>query len=296
MKIMITGAGGVVGKELSSLLTLNKNYEIFLLSNSNIKNKNKRKLKIIKHDLTKPLISLYKIDVLIHCAAKNPLSKTGKSMTNIFKKNIQMTKNLIHFANEKNIKKIIFLSSMDVYGNIKNKNVLENQKKIQPSLYGKSKFFSEKLFSANSNKFKTISLRIPGIFSQDISRNGPLITNIVKKMIKNEDVHIYNFDKQFNNIADPQELARFIKFIIYKKFAKSEVYNFSASKPLKFIQVINLIKRILKSKSKIFVVKKKERSFTISNKKLQKDFNFKITSTENIIKRNCKKIYNQNLR
>ena len=45
MKIMITGAGGVVGKELSSLLTLNKNYEIFLLSNSNIKNKNKRKLK-----------------------------------------------------------------------------------------------------------------------------------------------------------------------------------------------------------------------------------------------------------
>ena len=77
-------------------------------------------------------------------------------------------------------------------------------------------------------------------------------------MIKNEDVHIYNFDKQFNNIADPQELARFIKFIIYKKFAKSEVYNFSASKPLKFIQVINLIKRILKSKSKIFVVKKRK--------------------------------------
>ena len=80
-------------------------------------------------------------------------------------------------------------------------------------------------------------------------------------MIKNEDVHIYNFDKQFNNIADPQELARFIKFIIYKKFAKSEVYNFSASKPLKFIQVINLIKRILKSKSKIFLVKKKEKVF-----------------------------------
>ena len=58
MKILITGAGGVVGKELSSLLTQNKNYEIFLLSNSNIKNKKKRKLKIIKHDLTKPLVCL----------------------------------------------------------------------------------------------------------------------------------------------------------------------------------------------------------------------------------------------
>ena len=290
MKIMITGAGGVVGKELSSLLTQNKNYEIFLLSNSNIKNKKKKKLKIIKHDLTKPLVCLYKIDLLIHCAAKNPLSKTGKNMTNIFKKNIQMTKNLIHFANEKNIKKIIFLSSMDVYGNIKTKNVSESQKKIKSSLYGKSKFFSEKLFSANSNKFKTISLRIPGIFSQDITRNGPLITNIVKKMIKNEDVRIYNFNKQFNNIADPIELARFINFIINKKFVKSEVYNFSASKPLKFIQVINLIKKILKSKSKILVVKKKKSSFTISNKKLRKDFNFRITSTENIKKRNCKKI------
>ena len=77
---------------------------------------------------------------------------------------------------------------------------------------------------------------------------------------------------------------------------KSEAYNFSASKPLKFIQVINLIKRILNSKSKIFIVKKKKSSFTISNKKIRKDFNFRITSTENIIKRNCKKIYNQNLK
>ena len=161
---MITGAGGVVGKELSSLLTLNKNYEIFLLSNSNIKNKNKRKLKIIKHDLTKPLISLYKIDVLIHCAAKNPLSKTGKSMTNIFKKNIQMTKNLIHFANEKNIKKIIFLSSMDVYGNIKNKNVLENQKKYNPVYMENQNFFQKNYFLPILINLKLLAYEYLGSF------------------------------------------------------------------------------------------------------------------------------------
>ncbi len=293
---MITGASGVVGKELSNLLIQNKKLEICLLSNSNIKQKKKNKLKIIKHDLTKPLICSYKIDILIHCAAKNPLSKTGKKMNIIFKKNVQMTKNLINFANKKNIKKIIFLSSMDVYGNIKNKNVLEGQKKCRPTLYGKSKFLSEKLFSNTSNKFRTISLRIPGIFSQNITRNGPLITNIVKKMIKNEDVHIYNYNDKFNNIADPTELARFINFVINKKFVKSDAYNFSASEPLKFIQVVNLIKKILKSKSKIFFVKKKKNSFTISNQKIRKNFNFKITSTKNIIERNCKKIYNQNLR
>ena len=57
-----------------------------------------------------------------------------------------MTKNLVHFANEKNIKKIIFLSSMDVYGNIKNKNVLESQKKYNPVYMVNPNFFQKNYF------------------------------------------------------------------------------------------------------------------------------------------------------
>ena len=46
MNLMITGASGVVGKELSNLLIQNKKLEICLLSNSNIKQKKKINLKL----------------------------------------------------------------------------------------------------------------------------------------------------------------------------------------------------------------------------------------------------------
>ena len=298
MKIMITGASGILGKELSHILKKNKKNKIFLLSNSKIKIKNKKdKFTVLKQDLTKPLVFNLKIDAIVHCASKNPLSNTDRKMKTIYQKNIKMTKNLIEFANKNDVKKIIFLSSMDIYGSVHTKIVFESQKKIKPSLYGKSKFLSEELFCDRKNKFKAVCLRLPGVFTVNISRKRqPLIINILKKILTNENVDIYNYKDKFNNIADPIELSRFINFVINKKLMKSDAYNFSASKPLKFIQVINLIKKILKSNSKIFVVKKKKRSFMISNKKLIKDFNFRITSTENIIKRNCKKIYFQNIR
>lgn len=294
MKIMITGASGVVGKELAYQLRKNKKNKIFLLSNSNIKIK-KGKFKFIKHDLTLPLSFRNNIDVIIHCASKNPLSKTDRKMETIYKKNFKMTKNLIKFSNENNVKKIIFLSSMDVYGKIKNKIVFENQKKLNVSLYGKSKYLSEKYFCDKKNKFKAICLRIPGVFTASISRKRqPLIINILKKVLKNENVDIYNSNKNFNNIIDPQEIAKFINIAIKIDLSRSDYYNFCASKPIKFINVINLIKKIFKSESKIIIKSSKKNSFIISNRKIKNYFNFKISTTKNIIRRNCQKILIQN--
>ena len=60
-----------------------------------------------------------KTDAIIHCAAKTPLSKTGIKRKIIYKENTKITKNLIKFSNENNVKKLIFLSSVNVYGLIK---------------------------------------------------------------------------------------------------------------------------------------------------------------------------------
>ena len=72
---MITGASGIVGKELAHQLKKNEKYKIFLLSNSKIKIKNKKdKFTVLKQDLTKPLVFNLKMDTIVHCASKNPLS------------------------------------------------------------------------------------------------------------------------------------------------------------------------------------------------------------------------------
>ena len=291
MKIMLTGANGIVGKEIANRLINNKEYELFLLSNSkiNIKNK-KKKIKLLKQDLTKPIRFQLKTDVIIHCAAKNPLSKKGNDMKSIYEKNLKITKNLIKFSNENSVKKMIFLSSVNVYGLIKKKIVTENFKPNKPCLYGKSKFFSEKLFNEKKNKFKTISLRIPGVLALNLSKNQPLMVNMVKKIINGENVYAYNLNSKFNNITDSYEIAKFINIILRKKNIKTSIYNFSASRPMQVMHVINLIKRIFKSRSKVIQKKLNKSSFVISNKKIKNDFNIKISTTKNIITRCCRKI------
>ena len=144
---MLTGVNGIVGREIANQLIKNKEYELFFLSNSKINIKSKKKIKLLKQDLTKPIRFQLKTDAIIHCASKTPLSKVGGDMKKIYDKNIKITKNLIKFSNKNNVKKIIFLSSMNVYGLIKKRVVTENFIPNKPCLYGKSKFFSEKLFN-----------------------------------------------------------------------------------------------------------------------------------------------------
>ena len=85
-------------------------------------------MNFVQQDITKPIKLKTKIDALIHCAAKHPFSISGNSMKKIYNTNIKMTKNLIKFSNKNNDEKIFFLSTISVYGTIKNKIVNEEQK------------------------------------------------------------------------------------------------------------------------------------------------------------------------
>ena len=188
------------------------------------------------------------------------------------------------------LKKIIFLSSTDVYGLIKKDVVFENQKPFKSNLYGKSKFFSEQLFCKKNNKFKAICLRIPSVITFNLIKNNPLIIRIIKKIIKNEKIFSYNLNKKFNNILDVKEIVKLINIIFKKKKITNQIYNFSASYPVKFVNMINLIKKLLNSKSQIIRTVPKKKSFTISNKKLSGDFDYDISSTNKIIIRSCQKL------
>ena len=282
MKILITGANGEIGKEIANILFKNKKYTLGLLGNK----KNKKKSNYFNQNLLKPIKLNFKPQIIIHCAAKHPNSKTGGDMKNIYLTNIKITKNLINFANKNNVKSVFFLSSIAVYGQTRNATIIEKQKPFEQNLYEKSKFVSEKLFHKKNNKFQTICLRIPGVFTSNLKKNYPLITKILKEIKSNKKLEIYNSNKKFNNVVDVVEITNFINFLLNKKKAQSGVYNFSASKPIKFIHVIKIMKKLFKSKSIVINKISDKKSFIISNKKIKKFFNFTPASTKSILQRN----------
>ena len=280
MKVLVTGCDGNIGKLISkSLLFTNKN--LLLLFNYK-KNKKDYKNKIYRN-LTKPLKIKSNVDTIIHCASKTPNSST-ENLKKIYSTNLKITKSIIDFANKNRVKRIIFFSSIDVYGSTNKKIVTETDQPVKPNFYARSKVISERMFCKKKNKFKSICLRIPGFLNPNTKKNYPMITSLIGKIKKNKKIKIYNSKQKFNNILDIDELLTFLRFIQNKQ-VNSNIFNLSASKPIYFIDLINMIKKKLSSKSIIFEINDKKKSFVISVSKIDKVLNFKTSSTKKIMSR-----------
>lgn len=280
MKILITGTDGAIGKELSNLFS---ETQFDVLKHTKKKKNIKSKNFFFCQDLSKKFQLNEKINIIIHCAGSN--KKTFKNnKKNIFNKNLKIIKNLIEFSNRNCVNKFFFLSSVDVYGEIKKKIIFENCTGKKISLYGKLKLASEKALFNKSNKFSLIALRLPGVLTILDSKQKPYLINLIQKMKKNKKIEIYNPKSLFNNTLDVKEIFEVIKYMINKNI-KSSIYNLSASKPIFFDKIVELLKKKIGYKKNILIVKNKKNSFTIDNKKIIKETGVKINSTDKIVKR-----------
>lgn len=123
MKILITGATGLVGKKLCTRLRENSNHELRLLTRSPNRYKSNEKIKYFKWDLESEYIdldALESIDIIIHLAgesvAEGRWSKSKKER--ILNSRIGSTKLLLKKLEEAAVKpqKFITASAIGIYG------------------------------------------------------------------------------------------------------------------------------------------------------------------------------------
>lgn len=130
MRILLTGSSGFVGKHLIEVLK-RKKHTIVEFSRSSGGN-------ILDPTTITPRVK--GIDIIIHAAAE--IDET-KSQEEIYQTNVQGTKNLLAAAENQKIQQFIFLSSVGVYGETKEK--LTEESPLNPiTPYEKSKAEAEK--------------------------------------------------------------------------------------------------------------------------------------------------------
>ena len=115
MKILITGCSGFIGRQLSELLHYNNHFIVGVdkFINKNLICDKKYELDILNIDDIPNDISS-NIDCIIHLAAEH---KDNISPIDLYyKTNYYGTKKIIEFAEKHNINKIIFTSSVAIYG------------------------------------------------------------------------------------------------------------------------------------------------------------------------------------
>ena len=301
-KILIIGSSSNTGQFILNNLD-KKKFKIFAtFNNTKVVNKFKRNnILFYKLDLTKtadfnriPTADYIVLLSGVSFSSKKE-TKTNYQMNNkIYKTNILGIKNFIKYFKKKKIKKIIFFSSISVYGGINKKMTLFKEKTIaQPNdLYGISKLYAEKLLISNFKKTKVICMRLPAIIG--IRKSNTLLVRISKKLLKNEDLFLYNKYTSFNSLIHVSDVLNFIIYAINKNFKKSMIINLSSRGFIKFGVLVKILKSLLKSKSKIFY-KNNKNSYLVYTNILNKNLKFKTDNIKNSVYKFCDNIKNGNV-
>tara|TARA_Y100000590_G_C15730617_1_gene1016885 strand:- start:1126 stop:1971 length:846 start_codon:yes stop_codon:yes gene_type:complete len=227
LQAVVLGSSGFIGNNLSNYLS-KKNYKIL---NFNSKNCNLMNEEAIKEAFSK-INSDYSL--IISSFITRSKEDTLESMI----MNINMIKNLSKNINIKFLKKIIFISSVDVYGsNYKNK-INENNKVNPFSYYGLSKFASEIILKKYFSKIPLVILRLPGVYGQN-DKKLSIIGKLYHEAINNRKIMIYNKGSQLRDYIKVTDVSMIIEIFLNKSF--EGVYNIVSGKSFSIVEIAKII-------------------------------------------------------
>ena len=279
-KILITGSNSFIGNEIVKYLS-KYNYNIIGTYRKSKKKFKRKKINLIKLDLNKKINFKDKFNVLIHCASTTPANEKRESY---FKINQIGFKNLISLCLKSECNKIILISSVAVYGDVK-KAITEKSFARGKSKYAKSKLKMENILFrfAKKNKINSVILRLSQVIGGKSVNN--YFSDLKKKIHSNKKKTIGLQSKKdyFNNLCHINDLCMNIKKLIDGNIIlnKNEIFNFASNKPI----TINKFKKLIYSYNKKiqFVESNIPKFYKISLNKTNK-YNLKFRSTLRTIK------------
>ena len=133
MKILVTGAKGMLGQDLCPILE-DEGYEVIETDIDN--------LDITNSENTENVLSSHKPNYVIHCAAYTNVDKAEEDEVNAFKINAQGTKNIANACKKLGIT-LIYISTDYVFDGEKKGKYLPSDKTNPQNVYGKSKLAGE---------------------------------------------------------------------------------------------------------------------------------------------------------
>jgi len=268
MKILITGCAGFIGSNLVDYL-LKEGHIVVGIDNfdeyyakeikiANLHNANQNEnFTFFEIDILdqKSLFELKNnYDAIIHLAAKAGVRPSLENPTLYQRVNVEGTQNILNFANECSVNKIIFASSSSVYGINENLPWKESDLNLMPiSPYASSKISGEFLGRTYSNIYnKTfISLRFFTVYGPR-QRRDLAINKFFKKIQNNEVIELFG---DGNSIRDYTYISDLIDGIyaalLNDKLLGFNVFNLGSGSPIKLIEMIYAIEIILEKKAKI---------------------------------------------
>ena len=287
-KILITGGDGFVGKKTAKILSQN-GYDVicFDILPSNEKERENLPYKKFWGSILNPYDIDKAIDgceTVIHLAALVGVKSTEQRRLECLHINIRGTSNVLDAAVKHKIKKIIFSSSSEVYGDQEKFPTSENASLKPKSNYGISKIAAEEYVMAYQ-KFYNLKFNICRFFN--IYGSGQKEEFVIPKFAKliksNEAIKVYGDGKQIRSYCHVDDAVDGIAQVL-KSGKDNTVYNIgNDNEPISVFDLATKMVKISKKQVKIEKVPF-EKSDRTSNReiyrrqpnieKLKKDTNY----------------------
>ncbi|HKC04595.1 MAG TPA: NAD(P)-dependent oxidoreductase [Patescibacteria group bacterium] len=251
-KISITGASGFVGRNLVDHLA-SSNFLITVLDLNGASYP--KSVKVVKGNLlTKEGLDefLQGSDILIHLAGQVLSGNTSMDEGNVY-----ATKNLIMEASKRTVKKIIFSSSIAVYGSSDKKFFKESDKCHPDTKYGMSKLRAERIIEKwgkkDGNQY-TI-LRFFSLYGSG-NKKG-VVYDLCSDVFNKGVITVYGDGKQKRDLVFVEDAVKILSLAIKENL--EGIYNIGTGKSFSVLDLISILEKISDKKSRIVFKKQDKR-------------------------------------
>ena len=268
MKILITGAAGFIGADLSEKLLLkghavigidnfNDYYDVTLkkarvtriLENRNAENFKLHEFDIVNRDAVSNLFDKNEIDVVIHLAAQAGVRYSIENPSSYIDSNLVGFANILEECRQKHISHFVYASSSSVYGANKNFPFSEQDRVDNPvSLYAATKKANELMAHSYSHLY---GLRCTGLRFFTVygpwGRPDMAPFRFASRMLNKEVLPVYNNGNMIRDFTYIDDINEGVVRVALSENAKDNycLYNIGRGQPVKLLDFIELMAKYL---------------------------------------------------
>ena len=272
-KILITGAAGFIGSHLSEKLynCFNKSQLVlfdkitYAANKKYIKNLlKKNNVRFIQNDLLNFRVleaNLKNVDLAINVAAESHVDNSFGNSLIFTQTNTLGTHHFLEACRKQKVKRIIHVSTDEVYGENLNKPYKENQSLNPTNPYSASKAGADMMVNAYKKSYK---LNINTVRANNIygTRQYPekLISKTIYNFINNKKMTIHGNGNNYRYYLSVKDFCDGLVQII-RNGKYQEIYNIASDKKYKVTDVIKMISKFLNKEYKKNVKHVNDRPF-----------------------------------